>query len=470
MSGNLKKQAEVPYYSSIGLKYDEVEDNGNCLYDAVAKALNTTGRPYTNTELMAQRQQLRNQISQYLNTSIFIVKNKQIIEAVTTVVQAKLLEQYHKDLEAKQSLISSGYLTGAQIMGVQREIAALKKRLGDGINPTPQEILNHLESIRTTEWGDQLAIQALSKCLRRPIIVVTSNSTKSTIDITKIGEENTTNPPIFVHFNGINHYDALIIQPGHNSNTILQSLLRFEQQQRSKATDRHTGSSPTTSSPSTPSTSSIGNSSSSSFEFNERGTVARGKALIDPEKTISGTSSAAQKATERLIGSPEKRHLSHTEFLKKVELELKKEALNKKIEEEKVINTKRPQTAPSAKAFTSGARLTSGTSTTSPLRGNKLLINNYTHKPIGEVVPQPTRPPTPSSDKATGNYMHQFPSGVKRKPEQPTHIPTPPTPIDRAATPITGSRNNMHKFPSGITKKTDPQQPPQGGVTPYKKR
>ncbi len=441
MSGNPKKQAEVSYYSSIGLKYDEVEDNGNCLYDAVAKALNTTGRPYTKTELMTQRQQLRNQISQYLNTSIFIVKNKQIIEAVTTVVQAKLLEQYHKDLKEKKLLISSGHLTEIQISGVQREIAALNKRLGDGINPTPQEIRDHLESIRAKEWGDQLAIQALSKCLRRPIIVVTSNSTKSTIDITKIGEENTTNPPIFVHFNGINHYDALIIQPEHNSNKILQSLLQSEQQHRSKATDRYTTSSrPTTSSPSTPSTSSIGNSRSSSFEFDERGTVARGKSLIQPEATTGGgrigtSSSAAQKAMGRLMDSPEKRITAHRKFLGKVESELRKEALNKKIEMEKLESAKRPQTAPSK----SSTSITQSTSVRPTSFRDKPLINNYTHTPpserTGKVVPQPihipTPPvPTPSSGKAPGNYMHEFPGEAKIKPEQPTHIPgaTPPIP------------------------------------------
>ena len=431
MSGNPKKQAEVSYYSSVGLKYEEVADNGNCLYDAVAKALNTSGRPYTNTELMAQRQQLRNQISQYLNTSIFVARNPKIIEAVNTVLQAKLLEQYQKDLEAKQSLISSGYLTGAQIMGVQREIAALNKRLGDGINPTPQEIQKYLESVRTTEWGDQLAIQALSKCLRRPIIIVTSNPT-STISVTKIGEENTTNPPIFVPFNGINHYDALIIQPGHNSNTILQSLLRFEQQQRSKATDKHTGSSPTTSSPSTTSTSTstIGNSSYSSFEFDEHGTVARGKSLIQPKETTSGgrigtSSSEAQKAMWRLMDSPENRTRAHRKFLRKGELALRKEALNRKIE---IESAKRPQTAPS-KPPTSIA--TSSSVRPIPFRDirDKPLTNNYMltphSEPTGKAAPQSTPIPTPSNDKTSANHMHEFPTRgvVKIKPEQPTHIP-----------------------------------------------
>ena len=82
----------------------------------------------------------------------------------------------------------------------------------------------YLAAIRSgAEWADNLEITTLMAILDRPIVVIGPNGkVRNTVDLDGFGGE-----PIFVYFNGHNHYDGYLLQEGwlERSAEILTSLL-----------------------------------------------------------------------------------------------------------------------------------------------------------------------------------------------------------------------------------------------------
>lgn len=93
-----------------------------------------------------------------------------------------------------------------------------------GFIPLGDEALPaYIDRIRSArEWGGDLEINILMRLLNRPIVILGQNG--------RILNEATINlypgrDPIFVYYDGIAHYDALIVQDGCNSRDILARLL-----------------------------------------------------------------------------------------------------------------------------------------------------------------------------------------------------------------------------------------------------
>lgn len=79
----------------------------------------------------------------------------------------------------------------------------------------------HVDAIRAgAEWGGALEIEAIQRATGRPIIIIRSDTNPNIPD--NIAEYNT--PPIFVYYNGIDHYDAFITEGDADPNTILGNI------------------------------------------------------------------------------------------------------------------------------------------------------------------------------------------------------------------------------------------------------
>lgn len=85
--------------------------------------------------------------------------------------------------------------------------------------------LAYVNQIATTNvWADQLEMQVLQRLLDRPVIVIRPNNEPLIPDhLDRFGGS-----PIFVYYNGLNHYDALTVAPGFHADEILARLLSGE--------------------------------------------------------------------------------------------------------------------------------------------------------------------------------------------------------------------------------------------------
>lgn len=80
---------------------------------------------------------------------------------------------------------------------------------------------NYIDALKTTNaWAGNVEIKALMEILNRPIVVIGPDcQVINSIDIQGFTEE-----PIFVSYNGINHYDALDLLPGSTGQSVLTRL------------------------------------------------------------------------------------------------------------------------------------------------------------------------------------------------------------------------------------------------------
>ncbi|MGI9214782.1 MAG: patatin-like phospholipase family protein, partial [Gammaproteobacteria bacterium] len=88
---------------------------------------------------------------------------------------------------------------------------------------TPEEYIRRIRN--TDEWGGELEIIILNKLLNRPIIVIGKNGkiiNLPIIDPSYLNNESIN--PIFIFYNGVNHYSGLIPQEGYNPRIILDNL------------------------------------------------------------------------------------------------------------------------------------------------------------------------------------------------------------------------------------------------------
>ena len=82
----------------------------------------------------------------------------------------------------------------------------------------------YVDRIRNTnELGGKLEINILMKLLNRPIVILDSNG--KILNEEAIGRY-LEGDPIFVYYNSIAHYDAIIVQDGYNAKDILARLLK----------------------------------------------------------------------------------------------------------------------------------------------------------------------------------------------------------------------------------------------------
>lgn len=116
---------------------------------------------------------------------------------------------------------------GEDISTLRRQVAEHIRRNMDefngiirGINPNVsiRQYLVNLEN--GNEWADDLEIAILMRILNRPIVIVGPNGMIRNLS-NLIGEDS----PIFVHYNGHNHYNALILNGSIEADQILRNLI-----------------------------------------------------------------------------------------------------------------------------------------------------------------------------------------------------------------------------------------------------
>lgn len=87
---------------------------------------------------------------------------------------------------------------------------------------TEEDFERHIEMIRNcNEWGGNLEIVVLQRLLDRPIIILRPDARPIIPD--NLGELH--GEPIFVNYNGHNHYDALILKKGFEAKKILEEII-----------------------------------------------------------------------------------------------------------------------------------------------------------------------------------------------------------------------------------------------------
>ena len=94
---------------------------------------------------------------------------------------------------------------------------------------TTRTTREYIEAVRNNEWADNLEIAVLMRVLNRPIYIIGDNGqiiNQADIDI----EVDRTNP-IFVHYNGHNHYNGLVNNGRLTGEQILQQILTQGQQE-----------------------------------------------------------------------------------------------------------------------------------------------------------------------------------------------------------------------------------------------
>ncbi|OGT07915.1 MAG: hypothetical protein A2X78_01835 [Gammaproteobacteria bacterium GWE2_37_16] len=95
---------------------------------------------------------------------------------------------------------------------------------------TGQTIQEYIERVRARpEWAGQLEQVILARLLNRPIVVVgPDDNIRNRGDVEAALSRQGAGDPIFVRYDGISHYDALVLNDGLNSRAILRQLIQQE--------------------------------------------------------------------------------------------------------------------------------------------------------------------------------------------------------------------------------------------------
>ncbi len=89
--------------------------------------------------------------------------------------------------------------------------------------PNAAALNAHVEGILNNAWADDVERNLLMKLYNRPIIVIRENGLHNIPDdIDEPGKY--TADPLFVFYNGVNHYDGLIVKPGYSAKDILAEI------------------------------------------------------------------------------------------------------------------------------------------------------------------------------------------------------------------------------------------------------
>lgn len=122
---------------------------------------------------------------------------------------------------------AAGLYLGKDQQTLRKEIADYlrnnKKEFADVVSAVQgKKISSYIKDIEDgKEWADDLEISVLMRVLKRPIIVINSDGK---IRKTAIAEDYKDGEPIFVCYNGHNHYDALLLRDGFSGKDVLKQL------------------------------------------------------------------------------------------------------------------------------------------------------------------------------------------------------------------------------------------------------
>ncbi len=169
-----------------GLAFNKVRDNGNCFYYAIASSLVENGVALDQAAQDAANIEFRRYVAQIL------LENRAQYQPLFEAMVAQATEEGRQDYDG---LSFDQYVDGV--------------RSGQG----PW----------TSAWADNLTIGALAQHLGRPIHIIGPDG-----DSIASATEDHTGEPLFVFYNGTNHYDALVSRPGMARSQIL-SHLKFSQ-------------------------------------------------------------------------------------------------------------------------------------------------------------------------------------------------------------------------------------------------
>lgn len=97
------------------------------------------------------------------------------------------------------------------------------KREYQWLFPTAAELNLHVAGILNNAWADDLERSLLMNLYNRPIIVIRDNGKHNIPDDIDVPGKYTAEP-LFVYYNGVNHYDALVIKPGYSAAAILAEI------------------------------------------------------------------------------------------------------------------------------------------------------------------------------------------------------------------------------------------------------
>ena len=109
---------------------------------------------------------------------------------------------------------------------IQRDLDRYQPIIAALTNRTTAE---YIEAVRNNEWADNLEIAVLMRVLNRPIYIIGNNGqiiNQADIDVT-VDRTN----PIFVHYNGYNHYNGLVNNGQLTGEQVLQQILNQAQQE-----------------------------------------------------------------------------------------------------------------------------------------------------------------------------------------------------------------------------------------------
>lgn len=87
--------------------------------------------------------------------------------------------------------------------------------------PEGKSLDDYINAVRNSrEWADNIEIEVLMRVLNRPILIIGADGQLINLN----DKERFADEPIFVYYNGIDHYDALTLKPGLTAQTVLANL------------------------------------------------------------------------------------------------------------------------------------------------------------------------------------------------------------------------------------------------------
>lgn len=176
-----------------GLYIEKSKDDGHCFYHSIAATLN---------------RELGKQTYTY--------------QQIRTLVADFWLQQ----IECNNYLLKM--LKSAVILYLEKKYNICTQE------PNIQQIHEYIDSIKnTTMWANESVVIALAILLDRPIITLGDilPNTKKPVIYSAHGMR-TTGTPIFVYYNGNNHYNALFVQPSFNPEEIGKEIYPNWQKER----------------------------------------------------------------------------------------------------------------------------------------------------------------------------------------------------------------------------------------------